>query len=68
MSDDFDELLSLANREREEQKELIAEIIAMMHPENPSKAEARTAKMLRAWVRAWMQANPPSIEQSGLGN
>ena len=64
MSDDFDELLCLANREHKEKEELIAEITGLLYPENPSKAEARHARFLRARLSAWMQANKPS----GLGN
>ena len=35
MGDDFDELLYLANREHEQRKELIEDLMGGMYPENP---------------------------------
>ena len=64
MVDDFAALMQLANREHQERERLIAELAGWLYPENPSKAEAHRARLLRAIV----QANPPQREQSGLGN
>ena len=64
MRDEYDELLSLANREHQEREQLIAEITGWMYPGNPSRAEASEACRLRNKLTAYVQANPPG----GMGN